>query len=105
MCIRDSYVIEVTLDGEPDAVTGMVVDLKRLKIILEDEVIEPMDHRFLNHEVAPFNKIVPTTENLALEIWRRLAARFESGPARLHRVRVYETNDIFVDILSTDVTA
>src|SRR4051812_24836028 len=66
-----NYVVEVTLDGEPDPVTGMVIDLKRVKSILETAVIEPMDHRFLNLEIPPFDKVVPTTENIALEIWRR----------------------------------
>jgi 6-pyruvoyltetrahydropterin/6-carboxytetrahydropterin synthase len=100
-----NYVVEVTLEGEPDPLTGMVIDLKRVKSILETEVIEPMDHRFLNYEIPPFDKIVPTTENIALEIWRRLASRFESGPARLHRVRLYETDDLFVDVSGPDVTA
>jgi 6-pyruvoyltetrahydropterin/6-carboxytetrahydropterin synthase len=97
-----NYLLEVTLAGEPDPVTGMVIDLKELKQILENEVIEPMDHRFLNYEVAPFDRVVPTTENLALEIWRRLDKRFAGSSGRLHRVRVYETEDLFVDIGGED---
>ena len=50
----------------------MVFDLRELKEILNREVIEPMDHRFLNREVPPFDRVVPTTENVAIEIWRRL---------------------------------
>src|SRR6266849_6760751 len=65
-----NYVLEVTLEGEPDPVTGMVFDLRELKEILNREVIDPMDHRFLNREVPSFYKVAPTTENLALEIWR-----------------------------------
>jgi len=71
-----NYAVEVTLDGEPDAVTGMVYDLKQLKQVLNQEVVEPMDHRFLNYEVPPFDRVVPTTENLAAEIWRRLKPHF-----------------------------
>ena len=56
-----------------------------------------MDHRFLNHEVPPFDRVVPTTENIAIEIWRRLAPHFADGPARLHSVRLYETEDLYVD--------
>src|SRR3954451_13855868 len=67
-----NYVFEVTIEGEADPVTGMVMDLKELKQILEDEVVEPMDHRFLNYEVPPFDHVIPTTENVAAEIWRRL---------------------------------
>jgi 6-pyruvoyltetrahydropterin/6-carboxytetrahydropterin synthase len=67
-----NYVVEVTLQGDPDPVTGMVIDLKHLKQLLEDEILAPMDHRFLNHEVKPFDTVVPTAENIAREIWRRL---------------------------------
>ena len=92
-----NYIVEVTLAGRPDPVTGMVFDLKRLKQILNAEVVEPMDHRFLNHEVPPFDRVIPTTENLAREIWRRLEGHFAAGPARLDAVRVYETEDLYVD--------
>ncbi len=56
-----------------------------------------MDHRFLNHEVPPFDQIVPTTENVAAEIWKRLEPNFGSGRARLRNVRLYETEDLYVD--------
>lgn len=92
-----NYVLEVTLEGRPDPVTGMVVDLKDVKRILEEHVVEPMDHRHLNREVAPFADVVPTTENLAVEIWRRLEPCFEATPARLRNLRLYETEDLFVD--------
>jgi 6-pyruvoyltetrahydropterin/6-carboxytetrahydropterin synthase len=92
-----NYIIEVTVEGEADPVTGMVFDLRELKEILNREVIEPMDHRFLNREVAPFDKIVPTTENLAIEIWRRLRPSIDRENARLKNVRLYETADLFVD--------
>ena len=92
-----NYVLEVTLEGEADPVTGMVFDLKTLKDIIQQQVIEPMDHRFLNYEVPPFDRIVPTTENLAAEIWRRLASQFTTGRARLENVRLYETEDLYVD--------
>ncbi len=92
-----NYVVEVTLEGQPDPVTGMIVDLKEVKDILNREVVEPLDHRFLNHEVPPFDRVVPTTENVAMEIWRRLEPGFRSGPARLANVRLWETDDLFVD--------
>jgi 6-pyruvoyltetrahydropterin/6-carboxytetrahydropterin synthase len=97
-----NYILEVTVAGEPDPVTGMVMDLKVLKEILNREVVEPMDHRFLNREVPPFDRIVPTTENLAVEIWRRLAPHFSNGGARLHTIRLYETEDLFVDYSGDD---
>src|SRR5580692_7055825 len=74
-----NYVVEVTVEGETDPVTGMVFDLRELKEIMNREVIELMDHRLLNREVAPFTTVVPTTENLAIEIWRRLRPQIDTG--------------------------
>ena len=92
-----NYTLEVTVAGEPDPVTGMVFDIKRLKDILNAAVVRPMDHRFLNHEVPPFDHIVPTTENIAVEIWKRLHSRIDLPNARLKNVRLYETADLYVD--------
>ena len=92
-----NYVLEVTLTGEPNQSTGMVFDLKNLKQVLHEAVIEPFDHRFLNHEVRPFDRVVPTAENIAIEIWNRLAPYFNNGSARLHNVRLYETEDLYID--------
>ncbi len=92
-----NYVLEVTLSGAPDPVTGMVMDLKVLKEILNREVVQPFDHRFLNYEVEPFGRVIPTAENIAVEIWNRLEPRFAGGKARLHSIRLYETPDLWVD--------
>lgn len=92
-----NYMVEVTLEGEPDTVTGMVVDLKLLKDVIQREVIDPMDHRHLNHEVPPFSKVIPTAENVVKEIWTRLAPHLTFEHARLHSIRLYETEDQYVD--------
>ena len=92
-----NYVLEVTIQGQPDPLTGMVFDLRELKEILNQEVVEPMDHRFLNREVTPFDTVVPTTENVTLEIWRRLVGRIERKGVQLYNVRLYETSDLYVD--------
>lgn len=92
-----NYALEVTLDGVPDPATGMIVDLKWVKQVLEREIVEPMDHRHLNYEVPPFGDVVPTTENLAVEIWRRLDRQFHDSGARLKSIRLYETEDLYVD--------
>ena len=92
-----NYVLEVTLEGQPDPVTGMVIDLKKLKEIVNQEVVEPYDHRFLNYEVPPFDRVVPTPENIALDVWKRLSPRLSKNGCRLHGVRVYETPDLYVD--------
>jgi len=90
-----NYLLEVTIGGEVDQRTGMVLDLKELKALIDREVMEVMDHRFLNHEVPAFRERIPTTENIAVEIWRMLDGKLAAG--RLHRVRLYETPDLFVD--------
>jgi 6-pyruvoyltetrahydropterin/6-carboxytetrahydropterin synthase len=92
-----NYVLEVTIAGDPDPVTGMVFDLRELKEIMNAEVVDPMDHRFLNREVPPFDRVVPTTENIAMEIWKRLEGRIPGPSARLKNVRLYETADLYVD--------
>jgi 6-pyruvoyltetrahydropterin/6-carboxytetrahydropterin synthase len=77
----------------------MILDLKRLKEILDDKVIDVYDHRLLNREVSPFDEIVPTVENIAIDIWNRLAPSFAAGNARarLYSVRVHETDELFVE--------
>ena len=92
-----NYVLEVTIAGEADPVTGMVFDLRILKDIMNREVVEPFDHRHLNFEVKPFDTVVPTTENLAVEIWQRLEPLLMSDRVRLHNIRLYETADLYVD--------
>ncbi len=81
--------------GEIDPVSGFVVDLKQLKDIIEREVVSVYDHRHLNFEAPEFEHVIPTTENLAVAIWRRLEGKIEH--AKLHRVRVYEMPDLFAD--------
>ena len=90
-----NYTLEVTVAGEPDPVTGMVLDLKDLKEILEREIMLRMDHRFLNYEVAELAGKIPTCENIAQVIWQLLEPKITKG--RLHRVRLYETPDLFAD--------
>ncbi len=118
-----NYTLEVTVAGEVDPVTGFVVDLKWLKGVIEREVLDAWDHHHLNLDVAEFAApefaapelapatgvgLIPTTENLAITAWRRLepaisaaaaeaAAKGASGGARLSRVRVYETPEIFAE--------
>jgi 6-pyruvoyltetrahydropterin/6-carboxytetrahydropterin synthase len=91
-----NYVVEVAIEGDPDPVTGMILDLKRLKEILDDKVLDVYDHRLLNREVSPFDRIVPTVENIAIDIWNRIAPGI-SGRARLYSVRVHETSDLSVE--------
>jgi 6-pyruvoyltetrahydropterin/6-carboxytetrahydropterin synthase len=90
-----NYTLEVTVAGDVDPVTGFVVDLKELKDILEREVVGVYDHRHLNLEIPDFAHVIPTTENIAIAVWRRLDGKIPNS--RLHRVRVYEMPDLFAD--------
>jgi 6-pyruvoyltetrahydropterin/6-carboxytetrahydropterin synthase len=85
-----NYVLEVSLSGAVDPATGMIANLAELDNFVEREVIEVFDHHSLNEDVAAFRDVVPTTENLCIEIYERL----KSFPkAKLERVRVQETTN------------
>jgi 6-pyruvoyltetrahydropterin/6-carboxytetrahydropterin synthase len=85
-----NYVVEVSVSGDINPATGMVANLVDLDGFVEREILEAFDHRSLNEEVPAFRDTVPTTENLCIEIFRRL----EVFPkAKLERVRVEETNN------------
>jgi 6-pyruvoyltetrahydropterin/6-carboxytetrahydropterin synthase len=90
-----NYTLEVTVKGEVNPKTGFVVDLKDLKETMNREVVDAMDHRHLNKEVPEFKTLIPTTENLAIAVWNRLQPRLQM--AQLHRVRIYESPDLFAD--------
>ena len=95
-----NYTLEVTVAGEPNPATGFVVDLKWLKDAIEREVLTAYDHRHLNLEVEEFGagKLIPTTENIARSAWKRLEQAVNAvNGAKLSRVRVYETPEIFAE--------
>jgi 6-pyruvoyltetrahydropterin/6-carboxytetrahydropterin synthase len=92
-----NYMLEVTVKGPVNENSGFVMDLKQLKEIMNREVIDALDHRHLNYEVPEFKERIPTTENLAIAIWRRLEGKLDGG-ARLYRVRVYENTDLFAEV-------
>src|ERR1700735_1254202 len=90
-----NYTLEVTVRGEVDPLSGFVVDLKKLKAVMHREVVDVYDHRHLNLEVPEFKHVIPTTENIAIAIWKRLEKPIDG--AKLHRIRVYEMPDLFSD--------
>jgi 6-pyruvoyltetrahydropterin/6-carboxytetrahydropterin synthase len=95
-----NYRLEVTLVGEPDPVTGMVIDLKDLQEVIDREVMARFDHRDLNRDTPYFDKEPATPENLARVIARLLRAALPSG--LLHGLRLYEDADTFVELFSGD---
>src|SRR5438128_2407267 len=96
-----NYTLEVTVAGEPDPVTGMVLDLKDLKEILEREIMQRMDHRHLNLEVPELKGQIPTCENIARVIWNLLDPKIKQG--QLHRVRLYENSVPTTEILCIEI--
>jgi 6-pyruvoyltetrahydropterin/6-carboxytetrahydropterin synthase len=92
-----NYVLEVTVAGDVDPVNGMIMDLKELKDLIAKKIVEPWDHRHLNHEAPPFDQLIPTVENMAQETWKRLETAIRGEGRRLHSIRLYETPDLYVD--------
>jgi len=86
-----NYLLDVTVRGPIDPRTGMVCDLAALQQVVEDRVVEPFDHTFLNKDVDHFATCVPTAENIALHIADLLRDPIAAIGARLHRVRLQES--------------
>lgn len=84
-----NYTLEISVIGHPDPETGYVIDLGRLNAVAQREIVDACDHRNLNLDVAFLRGVIPSTENLLIAFWERLAPRL--APARLHRLRLHET--------------
>jgi 6-pyruvoyltetrahydropterin/6-carboxytetrahydropterin synthase len=90
-----NYEIEVTASGQVDPLTGRAVSLDALDALADREILTPLRYRNLNEEVAAFRSAVPTTENLAAEVARRLKAAWPGAfPAgtKLEKIRIHETD-------------
>jgi len=85
-----NYEVEVTVEGPVDAETGFVIDLKVLRDVIRERIIRDVDHRNLNTEVAWLDGVVPTTENLVVAMWGRLAGALPER-VRLAKVVLFET--------------
>lgn len=85
-----NYVLEVSLSGDVDPATGMIANLSDLDAFVDRQVLDEFDHKSLNEDVAAFRDQVPTTENLCIEIFRRLRT---FPHAKLERIRVEETGN------------
>ncbi|MFO7893907.1 MAG: 6-carboxytetrahydropterin synthase [Longimicrobiales bacterium] len=91
-----NYELDVTVDGEIDPETGFVLDLKKLRVLVEDRVIRDLDHRNLNLDVGWLEGVNPTTENLVVAIWDRLADQMPDE-VDLVRLVLYETPRNYVE--------
>ena len=98
-----NYRLEVTLRGEPDPMTGMVIDLKQLQSVLDREIMAQFDHRDLNADTPYFEKLAPTPENFATVIHRLLLAALPEG--MLDRIRLQPEASVWVEIVEPEATA
>ncbi len=85
-----NYELDVTVEGEVDPETGFVMDLKKLRDLVETEVVEDVDHRNINVEVEWMRGVNPTTENLVVAIWNRIVGVLPNG-VELLRLVLWET--------------
>ena len=92
-----NYTLEVTVEGDVDAETGMIINLMDLKEIMTD-VLQDYDHKYLNEDNPVFRSLIPTTENIARVMWDILHEKLSCNQkCKLYRVRLYETDDLYVD--------
>lgn len=92
-----NYLLEVMVAGSPDPLTGFAADLGALDAALREVVLQPLDHQHLNHAIPEFRDggLIPTTENVLVWIWNRLAPRI--ADSHLVRLRLREDTDLFAD--------
>jgi 6-pyruvoyltetrahydropterin/6-carboxytetrahydropterin synthase len=91
-----NYVLEVHLTGSPKPETGMIINIKEMKAIIEREIIDKVDHKNLNSDVDFMRGMIPTTENLAARIWEILDCVFDGG--LLSKVVLWESENNRVEI-------
>ncbi len=88
----------VTVKGNPDPETGFVIDLKKLSVLIKDEILEKVDHKNFNMDVDFLKDKMPSCENIVIEFWKILAPRIENiSNASLHSIKLYETPRNYVE--------
>jgi 6-pyruvoyltetrahydropterin/6-carboxytetrahydropterin synthase len=90
-----NYDIEVTVAGNPPGDTGMVMDLKELAELIQNEIVEKVDHKHLNLDVDFLRGVIPTAENMAVAFWKILEPKIREG--RLASIKLYESENNFVE--------
>lgn len=92
-----NYEMHVTIKGEPGADTGYVFNAKVLSKIINEHVLEKLDHKNLNMDVDFLKGQLTSSENLVVGIWNELKPLVDAVGAHLHHIRIYETPRIYVD--------
>ncbi|MEQ9000778.1 MAG: 6-carboxytetrahydropterin synthase [Coleofasciculus sp. B1-GNL1-01] len=100
-----NYHLEVTVKGEIDPRTGMIVDLGALQKVIDDYVVEPFDHTFLNKDIPYFDQVVPTAENIAIYIRQLLQSPIQKLGAKLHKVKLIESPNNSCEVYCTGETS
>ena len=90
-----NYTLEVTVKGEVNPETGFVIDIKKLKEIMHENVISKVDHKNLNIDTKFMNGIIPTSENITIAIWNQLAGKICGG--KLYAVKLFETENNYFE--------
>ncbi|MEN9686684.1 MAG: hypothetical protein RLZZ28_2470 [Bacteroidota bacterium] len=91
-----NYDLYVTIKGEPDPDTGFLYDVKKLSLIIKEQVVDKLDHKNLNIDVDFMRGKMCSTENLAIAIWQQLQPQLPKG-VNLHCIKLYETRRIYVE--------
>ena len=94
-----NYILEVTLEGEIDPVTGMVLNFSEIKQLLNENIADKFDHKHLDKEIPELKGIVSTAENLVVICWQLLEQA--NLPAKLYKVALHETDDNVVEYYGT----
>lgn len=90
-----NYILEVTIAGEVNPKTGYLIDLKKLKSIIRENVIDLLDHKNLNLDVEFLKNKIPTSETIVSEIWKQLVDKIPDG--KLYSVKLYETENNYIE--------
>ena len=90
-----NYELDITVEGDVDPATGYVLDLKRLRDVVEETVLVDVDHRNLNLDVPWMSGVIPSTENLVVALWNKLEPAVPEG--RLVRLVLWETPRNYVE--------
>lgn len=90
-----NYILEVVVAGEVDPVSGYLLDLKKLKRIIKENVIDKLDHKHLNLDVDFLRNVIPTSENICMAIWKELIDKIPAG--KLYSIKLYETENNYIE--------
>jgi 6-pyruvoyltetrahydropterin/6-carboxytetrahydropterin synthase len=90
-----NYKLEVVVTGEVDQKTGYIIDIKLLKKLIKENIIDKVDHHHLNFDVDFMKGIIPTTENFAVAIWNELVNKIPRG--KLYSIKLFETEKNYVE--------